>query len=165
MTATVTDSAGGLAATLFSAQKQGARRQSFPYTADGLPDGSYLLTIAAVGEDGRTGTLQAPFAIDRTLSALSLATTTLSPNGDGAGDMLGIVFTLAGDVSVTVQIEQSGSVVATPFAGPLPAGQEQVVWDGNSPDGPVPDGAYDAVVIADGPYGVIRQSLPFTIAR
>jgi hypothetical protein len=165
VTATVKDSSGAVVVTLFSGQTQGARRQSFPFAADGLQDGAYVLTVSAVGEDGRTGSLAAPFGVDRTLAGLSLTTQVLTPNGDGVDDTLGIGFSLAVAATVTVQIEQSGAVVASVFAGQLPAGASQVFWDGTTPSGSAPDGAYEAAVIVNGPFGVTRHATPFTIAH
>ena len=165
VTATVRDASGAVAATLFSGQLQGARRQSFPYPAEGLVDGSYALSISAVGEDGRTGHVEAPFSIDRTLSALSLTTQVLTPNGDGSDDTIGIGFALAVAADVTVQVEQAGAVVATVFAGPLPAGTSQVFWDGTTPSGVAPNGAYEVAVLVKGPFGTTRHAAPFTIAR
>ncbi len=165
VTAVVKDSLGAVVATLFSGQLQGARRQSFPYAADGLPDGAYVLNVSAAGEDGRTGSLTAPFALDRTLSGLSLTTQLVTPNGDGADDTLGIGFSLAVAATVTVQIEQAGSVFAPVFAGELPSGASQVFWDGTTPSGSAPDGSYEAAVIVNGPFGVSRHATPFTIAH
>jgi hypothetical protein len=163
VTATVKDPGGTVVATLFTNQVQGARRQSFAYGADGLPDGTYTLSVAAVAPDGRKARLEAPFAIDRTLSGLALTTAVLTPNGDGDGDTLGITFTLATGAQVAVQIEQAGSVVASVFSGLLPAGPSQIVWDGTTPAGLVPPGGYDAVVLVDGPYGLTRHSVSFTV--
>jgi N-acetylmuramoyl-L-alanine amidase len=161
VTATVKNSAGAVVATLFSSQLQGARRQSFAYAAGGLSDGAYMLTVSALGEDGRTGRLEASFAIDRTLSGLSLTTQLLTPNGDGSDDTLGIGFSLSVSANVTVQIEQTGVIVSSVFAGELPAGASQVFWDGGS----APSGAYEAAVIVNGPFGVTRHVTSFTIAR
>ena len=149
---------GPWSATPFAAQVQGARRQSFTYPADGLADGSYTLIVSAVGEDGRTGRLEAPFAVDRTLSGLALSTSTLTPNGDGVDDTLGISFTLAAAANVVVQIEQAGAVVAPLLSGSLLAGPAQLTWDGTTPSGPAPAGTYDAVVLVDGPFGRTRHA-------
>ena len=150
VTATVSDGGGVVVvATLFAGQVQGARLQSFPYTPLGLADGFYTVTIAA-----GSARLSAPFAIDRTLTALTLTTANLTPNGDGLDDTIGIGFTLAAPVTVTVQIEQNGAIVATVFAGPLPAGSSQVFWDG----GAAPTGSYQAAVLVDGPFG--RRGTP-----
>jgi YD repeat-containing protein len=161
VTATVTDAAGVVVATLFSNQLQGARTQSFPYAAAGLADGLYTLTISAAGEDGRSGLAQAPFSIDRTLSALTLSAATLTPNGDGADDTLAIGFTLAAAADVTVQVEQGGLAVAAVFAGPLAAGAQQLAWDGDS----VPSGSYVVAVIVNGPFGQTRHQAALTISR
>ena len=165
VTVTVKDSTGTVVAALFTAQMQGAKQQSFPYAPSNLPDGQYTFTIAAVGADGKSAQLTSAFAIDRTLSGLSLTTTTLTPNGDGSDDTVGIGFTLVSPAATTIQIEQNGAVVATVFSGSLPAGPAQVFWDGNGPAGPVPAGSYDAAVIVDGPYGRTRHAAAFTIVR
>jgi hypothetical protein len=166
VTATVADAASGaVVATLFDAQFQGARTQSFPYAAPGLADGTYRLTISAVGEDGRTGRAQASFAIDRTLSGLVLSTPTITPNGDGVDDSLGIGFTLAASAYVTIQIEQVGAVVASVFAGPLPPGSQQVVWDATIAGTPAAAGAYVVAVIVGGPFGETRHEAAVTVAR
>jgi hypothetical protein len=165
VTATVSNAGGAVVAALFTSQLQGARRQVFPFRAEGLSDGTYLLTISAVAEDGRTGRATASFSIDRTLSGLSLTAAVLTPNGDGSDDTLGIGFTLTAPVAVTVQIEQAGAVVATVFGGPLPAGTSQVFWDGTTATGVAPDGAYDAVVVVEGLFGETRHSAAFTIAH
>ena len=165
VTATVKDATGAVVATLFANQVQGARRQSFAYDAGGLADGAYTLSIAAASTDGRSARLEAPFAIDRTLSGLALSTAALTPNGDGVDDTIGISFALATGAQVTVQIEQAGSLVATVFSGALPAGPSQIVWDGTTPAGLAAPGTYDAVVLVDGVYGMTRHAAPFTVSR
>jgi hypothetical protein len=165
VTATVQNSSGTAVAALFSGQLQGVRRQSFIYAAGGLPDGTYVLTVSAAGEDGRIGSLAVPFAVDRTLSGLSLTTQLMTPNGDGVDDSLGIGFSLTVSATVTVQIEQAGVVTASVFAGQLPAGTSQVFWDGTTAAGSAPDGSYEAAVIVNGLFGVTRHATPFTIAH
>ena len=54
-------------------------------------------------------------------------------------------------------------MVASVFAGPLPAGPAQVVVGRTAPR--CPTGTYDAVVLVDGPFGTTRHSLPFTLTR
>ena len=90
---------------------------------------------------------------------------TLTPNGDGVDDSLGISFTLASPANVVVQIEQAGAVVAPVATGSLPAGAAQLTWDGTTPSGPAPAGTYDAVVLVDGPFGRTRHAVSFTVAR
>jgi hypothetical protein len=165
VTATVIDATGTTVATPFGAQLQGARLQTFSYPADGLADGSYTFVISATGEDGRTSRPAVPFAVDRTLSGLALSTQTLTPDGDGVDDTLGIAFTLASSANVVVQIEQAGAVLAPVVGESLPAGPAQLTWDGTTPSGPVPAGTYDAVVLADGPFGRTRHAVSFTVVR
>jgi hypothetical protein len=164
VTVTVVDATGAVAATPVAAQLQGPRQQSFSYAPDGLADGAYTVVVSAAGEDGRTGRLGAPFAVDRTLSGLALSRSTLSPNGDGLDDTLGIAFTLSSSANVVVQIEQAGVLVATVVTESLPAGAAQLMWDGTTPSGPAAPGAYDAVVLVDGPFGRTRHAVSFTVS-
>jgi hypothetical protein len=165
VTATVTDVATGtVVATLFTDQLQGARTQSFPYTAEGLPDGNYVLTITASADDGRSGRVEAPFAIDRTLTGLILSTPAISPNGDGSDDSLEIAFTLNAGADVTVQVEQNGVAVASVFTGPLSPGTQSIVWDGTSGGVPVAAGSYVVAVIVRGPFGETRHEVPVTVS-
>jgi flagellar hook assembly protein FlgD len=164
VTATVTDTAGTVVASLFTDQLQGARTHSFPYAAPDLPDGNYVLTVSAAGEDGRTGSAQAAFAIDRTLTGLMLSTPTITPNGDGADDSLEIAFTLNAAADVTIQVEQNGAVVAPIFAGPLSPGTQSVQWDGTSGGTPVAAGSYVVAVIVRSPFGETRHEVAVTVA-
>jgi hypothetical protein len=165
VTATVTDAATGtVVATLFADQLEGARTQSFPYTAEGLADGNYVLTITANADDGRTGRMEAPFAIDRTLTGLILSTPAITPNGDGSDDSLAIAFTLDAGADVTVQVEQNGLAVAPVFSGPLSPGTQSIVWDGTSGGVPVAAGSYVVAVIVRGPFGETRHEAPLTVS-
>ncbi len=163
VTATVADAAGAVVATLFADQVQSARRQSFPYAADGLADGAYTLTITVRSPAGQTATATAPLAVDRTLSGLTLSTSILTPNADGSAGTLAIGFTLAVPAQVTVQVEQAGVVVTTVVSEQLPAGPGQVTWDGSTPAGPAAAGTYDVAVIVQGPLGQTRHAASFAI--
>ena len=164
VTATVTDATGAVVATLFAGQQQAARRQSFPYQPDGLPDGAYVVSISAAAPDGQSATLTATLSVDRTLSGLAVTPSVLTPNGDGSDDTLAIAFTLATAADATVQIEQAGTAVATVFTGQLPAGPSQLSWDGTIAGGPAPGGAYEAAVIVSGPFGETRHAAAFTVS-
>jgi N-acetylmuramoyl-L-alanine amidase-like protein/flagellar hook capping protein FlgD len=165
VTVTVKDAAGLVVATRFANQPQGARRQLFSYTAAGLADGRYTVSVSAVGEDARSSRLDAPFSVDRTVSGLMLSVPVLSPNGDGADDAIAIAFTLATPANAVVQIEQAGLVLAPVFAGVLPAGTSQFSWNGVLPTGAVaPPGTYDAAVVVDGPFGQTRHAVSFTVS-
>src|SRR4029078_1347049 len=104
-------------------------------------------------------------AVDRTLSGLALSTSTLTPNGDGVDDTLGVSFTLAAAANVVVQVEQAGAFVAPLLSGSLPAGPAQLTWDGTMPSGPAPAGTYDVVVFVDGSFGATRHAALLHFAR
>jgi len=165
VTVTITDAGGAVVATPFSAQLQSARMQSFAYPADSFAQGGYTLAVSATAPDGRTGVLQAAFAVDRTLSGLAVTPAVVTPNADGVDDALGVSFALSAPANVVVQIEQGGAFVASLFSGPLPAGPGQYAWDGSTPAGPAPAGTYEAVVLVDGPLGRVRHAVSFTVSR
>jgi flagellar hook assembly protein FlgD len=160
VTAIVRNVEAVVVSTLFTDQQQSAKRQSFLWSADGLADGHYVVEVSARTADGQTAMLEDDVVVDRTLSAVTVTPSVVSPNGDGRDDAASIGFTLAVPTPVTVQVEQAGQAVAVPFSGLLEAGTHQVTWDGNAPDG-----TYDAVVIAQTPLAAVRQSAAVTVNR
>jgi hypothetical protein len=160
VTAIVRNVEAVVVSTLFTDQQQSAKRQSFLWSADGLADGHYVVEVSARTADGQTAMLEDDVVVDRTLSAVTVTPSVVSPNGDGRDDAASIGFALAVPTPVTVQVEQAGQAVAVPFSGLLEAGTHQVTWDGNAPDG-----TYDAVVIAQTPLAAVRQSAAVTVNR
>jgi hypothetical protein len=148
VTATL-QSGGQTIATLFREQKS-AGRQSFRFTASGVPDGSYTIVVSAQSGT-RTSRADIPVVIDRTLAAFSVAPALFSPNGDGRLDQLTFSFVLAAPAAVRVTV--GASVV---FEGQLQPGQQRLPWAG-----PVRDGKHAAVVEAVGPFGRRAQTARF----
>ena len=60
-----------------------------------------------------------------------------------------------------LSVEQNGLAVASVFSGPLPAGAQQLTWDGAG----LPGGPYVVAVIVNGPYGQTRHEGSITIAH
>ena len=163
VTARVLDVDGIAVATLFQDQRQGARLQSWAWTADALPDGYYTLEVAARGGDGKVVRAGATVLVDRTLGHLSAQPALFSPNGDGKDDTIAFAFDLTAPANVTVQVEQGGREVAVVFQGGLESGPQQFVWNGQTPAGTVPDGQYDLVVSAVDAVGETSESAPFAV--
>jgi hypothetical protein len=128
------------------------------FDASTLADGVYTLRVSA-GSSLQTAGL----VVDRTLTGLVASSGAVSPNADGVDDTVTFGFTLASPQSVQLAIEQNGAVVATPFAGDLPAGPASIGWDGTWNGAHLPDGAYTAVVSYGSPNGTLVQSLPLAV--
>jgi flagellar hook assembly protein FlgD len=163
VTATITDQTGAVVATLYQDQWESARRISFGYAPDALPDGRYTLTISAVTAAGRTGSAQAPLSVDRALTGVTAQPPAFSPNGDGIDDTITFSYQLARQASVTVQVVQNGAVVASVFAGTLDPGSYSVTWDGQTASGPAPPGHYEVVVTAVDDLAEASQSAGFDV--
>ena len=80
VTATLVDAAGTTLATLFTEAKA-AGPQSFAFTADGVPDGTYRVVLTAVNGGGRTVTATVEVIVSRVLSAFALAPTGVEETG------------------------------------------------------------------------------------
>src|SRR3954447_1040644 len=157
--ATVTVLSGSTpVATAFSGnQTKGAQTLTWAPPAE-LPDGAYTASVATP-----KSALNAPFLIDRTLGALSVTPAVFSPNGDGRLDAAAVAYTRAQPASVDVRIEQAGALVADLGTQTLPAGVQQLRWDGTSAGARIPDGSYDAVVAATDPLTTVTQTVPLTL--
>jgi hypothetical protein len=158
VTATITDASGAAAATLFTAQRQSARRQSFPYSGEALADGNYVLTIDALADDGREVRSEASLTVDRTLSAVTASPSPLSPGGS-----LSVTFNLAKPAQVTVTVNSADKQVAVLFQGQLEPGSQSYSWDGTAAGAQVEAGTYAAVVTATDDIATITQSASFDV--
>lgn len=151
VTATLRDASGAMLATLFAEQKK-AGRQSFRFTATGVPDGRYSIVLNARAPNGREANAVVPIVVDRTLAAFAVSPAVYSPNGDRRLDQLAFTFVLAAAARVKLAIA-GGDVV---YEGDLNAGAQDVRWDGR-----VRDGRHAAVLEATGPFGTRSQTVRF----
>jgi hypothetical protein len=164
VTATVVDATGAALTSIFTGQRQSARKISFTWPPLELPDGHYALVVRAQADDGRIATARASFTIDRTLGFLWLDTPLVSPNGDGVADSLGISFVLAAPAAVTVEILRDGASAALVYLGQLAPGPFSVRWDGTTVEGPAADGHYEVRVTAADSLGAVSQAAGFDVA-
>jgi hypothetical protein len=155
VTATVTNSSGAVAATLFSGQRQSARRISFTYAGDGLADGNYALNVDAKADDGREVRVSTAFVVDRTLSSVAA-----SPNPLPAGQTLTITFALAKDAHVVVTVAQADRAIATVIDGQFGPGTQTVQWQSAST---LAAGSYTLLVTAADDVATISQPLAFDV--
>ncbi|MBA2357755.1 MAG: peptidoglycan recognition protein [Actinobacteria bacterium] len=163
VTARVLDAAGAEVVTLFSEQRQSARRQSWGWAPEALADGRYALLITAVEADGRSAMATLSVLVDRTLGRFAAAPAAFSPNGDGRDDAIVFSFELAVSALVSLRAVKSGRGAGLIAVGFLAAGPHEVVWDGAVADRTLPDGRYEALLAAAGAAGESQLSMKFTI--
>jgi hypothetical protein len=119
--------------------------------------------LTAVDAAGTSVTGQLEIAITRTLTAVALKPSVLTPNGDGVGDGLTVTFQLAAAATVRLRVLRDGKWVATPFTGSLPAGPQSLAWNGARTSGKTLDGSHTAVLEATDAIGTAVVSLPFLL--
>ncbi|MFN2467424.1 MAG: N-acetylmuramoyl-L-alanine amidase [Gaiellaceae bacterium] len=162
VTARVLDAAGAEVVTLFADQRQSARRQSWKWAPEALPDGVYTLALSARDSDG-TAAAQLTVVVDRTLARFGVQPAVFSPDGDGVDDTIAFSFELAAPALVSLRVVQYGRSVALAAVGFLAAGPQEIAWDGVRADGPLPGGRYDAFLAAAGTLGEPQLTAPFSV--
>jgi hypothetical protein len=158
----VTDSLGGIVATVVDRVWTQAGRHTVVVDGEALPDGSYTVSIR-----GRTGVglellESASLTVSRTLGLVTVSPAAFSPNGDGRRDLLRVTFTLAAAADVRVRVFRDGRGVAALLSSSLLPGTQQLTWAGMRASGPVRDGAFAAVVEARDAVGAISYAATFT---
>jgi hypothetical protein len=161
VTATLSAAGGVPLGTLFSESKP-AGQHSFQFTAESLADGTYQVTLTALGSSGRLVTATTSVLVNRNLSAFAAGRRAFSPNADGRFDTLPFTFTLAAPSEVKLRILRAGKWIATAFTGSLSPGPQALSWDGKKRIGRVLDGAYEAELTVTDVAGSVSQRVPFT---
>jgi hypothetical protein len=160
LTATVVDDKGATVNTLFS-QARPAGEQTFVFAGDAVPDGQYTLVVTAQNGGGKQVAARVPVTVDRALGFVESLDRVFSPNGDGRLDTVRFKFILGVAAEVKARILRDGKWVATAFAGPLPAGAQELAWDGRKRLGRVRDGEYEAEISATTALGTVAQRVAF----
>ena len=163
MTVTVLDSAGAIVAELESRRWRRAGPRTVVFDGKGLPDGAYVVHVAANATGGREATVDVPVTVTRTLGRVQLDTEAMTPNGDGRGDALAITVPLTVPATVTVKILREGRWVATPFTGAAEPGERIVTWDGRKRLGKARDGSYVVSVEASDGVATAKAEVPFLL--
>jgi N-acetylmuramoyl-L-alanine amidase len=159
VTATLRSPAGIQLAQLFSQAKRPGK-QSFRFTAAGIPDGRYEIVLTAT--DGvATVTAVIPVLVDRTVQGFIVAPTAASPNGDGVRDDLAFRFELVRPASVRLGVTRAGKAVASVYSATLGSGKQSVSWNATS----MPDGRYTGVLLATNELGSVTHTAAFLIDR
>jgi N-acetylmuramoyl-L-alanine amidase len=159
VTATLRSPAGVQLAQLFSQSKRPGK-QSFKFTAAGIPDGRYGIVLLA--SDGvATVTAVIPVFVDRTVRGFLASPPAASPNGDGVRDDLSFRFELVRPANVKLDVTRAGRTVAPVYAAALGTGAQSVSWNATG----IADGAYAAVLTAMNELGTVTHTVPFRIDR
>jgi hypothetical protein len=162
VTAELRNSVGTAIATLFSEDKP-AGAQSFVFTADAVPDGSYTIRLTARDAAGRTTSASVAILVSRALLAFGADAKVISPNGDGRADAVTFTIALAQPASVTLALVGGGASVPI-FAGALQQGDQELPWNGLAADGSrIADGRYRATLTLGTPPLAFSQSVPLQI--
>jgi flagellar hook assembly protein FlgD len=103
-------------------------------------------------------------------SAVTVAPTSISPDGDGQADAATVTFSVASPSTVTVTVQDDlGSILSTVLPPtPVAAGPMTLNWSGAAvdPGTTVPDGAYRVVVTSTDAGGVASSSsAPISVVR
>lgn len=158
VTAQVEDSTGLPLATVFQGTRP-AGKQELSWSPAALPDGWYKLALTATAGAKQVST-STRFWVDRTLAATTAAPA-FSPNGDGVLDTDPIGFTLVNPAHVEVRVLEGSTVVASLLTADLPAGPQQLTWDG----GGLRDGRYTLAVSTTDSLLTVTQTAPVAIDR
>jgi hypothetical protein len=157
VTATLRGPDGQDLSVLFS-QAKPPGKQSFHFTAAGVPDGRYEIALSA--SDGRTTvTSVVPVLVDRTVQGFTASPPAVSPNGDGVQDTVTFGFELVQAASVTLEIAQAGKTLASVYSATLAPGAQTVSWN---PTG-LKDGKYAGVLTAANDIGTVTHTALFRI--
>jgi hypothetical protein len=159
VTATLRSPTGIQLAQLFSQAKRPGK-QSFRFTAAGIPDGRYEIVLTAT--DG-VATVMAviPVLVDRTVQGFIVTPTAASPNGDGVRDDLAFRFELVRPASVRLDVTRAGKAVASVYSATLGSGPQSVSWNATG----IADGRYSGVLVARNELGAVTHTAAFLIDR
>jgi flagellar hook assembly protein FlgD len=162
VTAELLNSAGTAIATLFVEDKP-AGLQSFVFSPEGIPDGTYRIRLTARDATGRTATASVAVIVSRTVLAYSADAKVASPNGDGRHDAVNFTIVLAQPATVSLSLV-AGKTSVPLVTQTLPVGSQTIGWSGKAADGaPVPDGRYRATLTIGTPPLAYSESVPLTI--
>jgi hypothetical protein len=157
VTATLQAQDGRQLAVLFSEARRPGK-QSFEFTASGIPDGLYEILLSATAGKA-TVSATVPVLVDRTVRRFAAAPLAISPNGDGVQDDLVFTFELTRAASVHIALAQAGKTVVPIFDGDLRPGTQSVGWGGTG----VKDGKYAGVLTATNDIGAVTHTALFRV--
>jgi len=163
ITVAVVDRAGVTVAELENRRWRRAGARTVTFDGAGLPDGLYLVRVAAQATGGRDAVAEISVRISRTLGRITLSSPALTPNGDGVTDTVSIVVPLTAPALVAVRVLREGRLVATLFGGDAGPGEQTASWDGLKRLGKALDGTYTVSVEATDALGSALVEVPLLV--
>ena len=157
VTATLLGPDGRQLSVLFAQPRQPGK-QSFKFTAAGVPDGRYQIVLSATAGKA-TVTAAVAVLVDRTVRGFAVSPPAFSPNGDGVLDDVTFRFELDQAAAVRLDVAQAGATIAPVYSGELQPGPQAVSWNGAG----ARDGKYAAVLTAVNAVGTVTHTLPFRV--
>jgi flagellar hook assembly protein FlgD len=128
------------------------------------PEGSYSLSVELRDLAGNSATVGRHVAVDRTLGAVTVEPSTISPGGDGVKDATTIGFTLARAADTKVALLRGDTVLVTLRSRSAAAGVQALTWDGKLDSGGyIASGDYTVRVTAKGTLGTTTALAPLRV--
>jgi N-acetylmuramoyl-L-alanine amidase len=165
VSAALQDESGLTVVSLAIDARQAKGVQTLSWAPDPLADGRYRVVVTARGSSGRRARLVDELVVMRALSWLRADPPTISPNGDGLGDLLTISFELRQAGLVAVELRDGSYPLALLQAEWLEPGSHGALWNGRLLDGPTPPGAYTVWVTVSNDVGTVTQKVPITVTQ
>jgi flagellar hook assembly protein FlgD len=160
----VNASSGAVARTLLASAERPAGRRTVTWdgtTGSGaaVAEGTYRAQVTA--ESGSEQVARAVnIVVDRTLGAMTVDPTLVSPTGDGQNEQMRIGFELTRQATVRVVINRRGKVLRTLMSGSFAPGAYAAIWNGRLASGVrAPDGPVSAAVVATTSLGTRSLAL------
>ena len=150
VTATLLDEHGAVVATLFRKLKKPGL-QSYAWTGVTVPDGHYRVQLVAQDARGRQAATTVPTTIDGTLAAFA-------PSASAFSRQIKLRFELNAPAHVQLRVGSGGPTL---LDADLPAGPQQIEWDGSG----LPDGRYNVVLSVTDSMTTVTRSRPVRIDR
>ena len=128
------------------------------------PEGRYSFAVELRDLAGNSATVGRDVAVDRTLGAVTVEPSTISPGGDGVKDATTIGFTLARAADTKVALLRGDTVLVTLRSRSAAAGVQTLTWDGKLDSGGyIASGDYTVRVTAKGSLGTTTAQAPLGV--
>lgn len=130
-------------------------------------EGPHTVTVAATDLAGNASSRSTTFLVDTTAPVITLSAApgeatvpTVSPNGDGTGETIGIPVDVTEAGTLTAVVADAGGAVVRTASSAVAAGAATAVLDGRATGGaPLPDGRYSVTLTVRDVAGNVSGSV------
>ncbi|HZL65686.1 MAG TPA: FlgD immunoglobulin-like domain containing protein [Thermoleophilia bacterium] len=128
------------------------------------PEGRYSFSVELRDLAGNGATASRDVVVDRTLGAVTVDPSTISPGGDGVKDSATVRFTLARPADTKIALLRDTTVLVNLSSRSSAAGVQTLTWDGKLDSGAyVASGDYTVRVTAKGSLGTTTALAPLRV--